>query len=127
MSKNVTAKLKYLRVGPRKARLVADLVRGKKVNKALELLSLTSKRAARPILKLVRSAVANAEHNFLLNKDNLKISAITVDGGPVLKRWMPKAHGRATPVRERTSHVNVVLEEVVKQLSGKDKVKNSKS
>jgi len=109
MQQEVTAKLSYLRIGPRKVRLIADMIRGKKVVKALEMLSLTQKVAARPVLKLLNSAVANAKHNFSLDVENLKVERITVDGGPVLKRWMPKAHGRATPVRERTSHIKLVL------------------
>lgn len=64
------------------------------------------------MLKLLNSAVANAKHNFQIDKENLRIAKITVDGGPVLKRWMPKAHGRATPIRERTSHINLTLVEV---------------
>ncbi len=105
----VTAKLRFLRMGPRKVRLVADMIRGKKVSQALDVLSVLPKRAARPVLKLLNSAVANAKHNHELKMEDLKISQIYVDGGPVLKRSMPKAHGRATPIRERTSHINLVL------------------
>ena len=105
----VTAKLGFLRMGPRKVRLIADMIRGKKVTRALDLLSVMPKRAARPVLKLLNSAVANAKHNHSLAVEDLKVAQIYVDGGPVLKRWMPKAHGRATPVRERTSHINLVL------------------
>ena len=105
----VTAKLRFLRMGPRKVRLIADMIRGKKVTRALDLLSVMPKRAARPVLKLLNSAVANAKHNHSLVVEDLKVAQIYVDGGPVLKRWMPKAHGRATPVRERTSHINLVL------------------
>ncbi len=96
-------------MGPRKVRLIADMIRGKRVTKALDLLSVMPKRAARPVLKLLNSAVANAKHNHSLAVETLKVAEIYVDGGPVLKRWMPKAHGRATPVRERTSHINLVL------------------
>ncbi len=96
-------------MGPRKVRLIADMIRGKKVTRALDLLSVMPKRAARPVLKLLNSAVANAKHNHSLAVEDLKVAQIYVDGGPVLKRWMPKAHGRATPVRERTSHINLVL------------------
>lgn len=109
MSVEVTAKLNYLRIGPRKVRLLADLIRGKKAERAEEILILSSKRAAKSLLKLLRSALANAKHNHTLEAANLYIAKITVDGGPVLKRWMPKAHGRATPVRERTSLINLVL------------------
>ena len=119
MNQAVTAKLSYLRMGPRKVRLVADMIRGKRVAKALEILALSRKLAARPIVKLLNSAVANAKHNYQLGMDNLVVSTIMVDGGPMLKRWMPKAHGRATPVRERTSHINLVLTEVAKPVKKK--------
>lgn len=109
MKQLVTAKLSYLRMGPRKVRLVADLIRGRSVGRAIDILTVTNKRPAKPLLKLLLSAVANAKHNFSLAQDGLKVATLTVDGGPMLKRWMPKAHGRATPVRERTSHINLVL------------------
>ncbi len=109
MKQLVTAKLSYLRMGPRKVRLVADLIRGRSVARAIDILTVTNKRPAKPLLKLLLSAVANAQHNFSLAQEGLKVTTLTVDGGPMLKRWMPKAHGRATPVRERTSHVNLVL------------------
>ncbi|MBI2443747.1 MAG: 50S ribosomal protein L22 [Candidatus Magasanikbacteria bacterium] len=105
----VDAQLRYYRQSPRKVRLVADLIRGKTVARAIAALTHLNKRAARPLLKLLNSAVANAQHNFKLDPDTLVVRAITVDGGPVLKRWTPRAHGRATPIRERTSHVKLVL------------------
>ncbi len=114
MNQAVNAKLSYLRMGPRKVRLVVDLVRGKRVSKAVEILTLSRKLAARPILKLLNSAVANAKHNFNLKLDNLVLTTIMVDGGPMLKRWMPKAHGRATPIRERTSHISLTLMEIAR-------------
>lgn len=119
MNQAVTAKLSYLRMGPRKVRLVADMIRGKRVAKALEILALSRKLAARPVVKLLNSAIANAKHNYQLGMENLVVSTIMVDGGPMLKRWMPKAHGRATPVRERTSHINLVLTEVAKPVKKK--------
>lgn len=96
-------------MGPRKVRLVADLIRGRTVARAVDILTVTNKRPAKPLLKLLLSAVANAKHNHSLAENNLRVATLTVDGGPMLKRWMPKAHGRATPVRERTSHINIVL------------------
>ena len=111
----VTAKLKFVRQSPRKMRLVADTIRGQKVLRALDILILTNKKSATHLLKLLRSAVANADHNHKLAVETLRVKTITVDGGPVLKRFMPKAHGRATPVREPTSHVNLILEEIVKK------------
>lgn len=114
MNQAVTAKLSYLRMSPRKARLVVDMIRGRRVAKALEILTLSKKTAARPIMKLLNSAIANALHNFKLGTENLAVTTIMVDGGPMLKRWMPKAHGRATPIRERTSHISLILTEVAK-------------
>lgn len=115
MSQQVTAQLNFLRTSPRKMRIIADLVRGKKVVRAMENLSLLNKKPAKYLLKLVKSAVANAKHNHSLAVEDLCIKTIMVDGGPVLKRFMPKAHGRATPVRERTSHITLVLEAVAKR------------
>lgn len=109
MIQNVTAQLRFLRMSPRKVRLVADLIRGRKVVRALDTLSLLNKRPAKPLLKLLNSAVANAKHNYSMTVEGLRVATIMVDGGPVLKRWMPKAHGRATPIRERTSHIKLVL------------------
>lgn len=109
MNREVRAQLNYLRIGPRKVRLVADLMRGRKVATAINTLSVLNKLAAKPLLKLLKSAIANAKNNFSLSENTLRIKTITVDGGPVLKRWMPRAHGRATPIRERTSHIKLVL------------------
>ncbi len=109
MIQEVRAQLNFLRIGPRKVRLVADLIRGRKVARALTTLMILNKKPAKPLLKLLKSAVANAKHNFSIPEETLKVASITVDGGPVLKRWMPKAHGRATPIRERTSHISIVL------------------
>ena len=122
MTTQVTAKLRFLRMSPRKLRLVVDLVRGKKVTRAQAILGLLQKRGAEPMLKLLNSAVANAKHNHNLPVDNLIIKSVSVDGGPVLKRFMPKAHGRATPVRERTAHVNLILEDL-EQKTAKDTAK----
>lgn len=108
----VKAKVKFIRMSPIKMRLVANLIKKLPVDKALDQLQFINKLAARPIAKLVKSAIANAEHNFELAKDNLFIKEITVGGGPTLKRWLPRAHGRATPIRKRTSHVNLVLSEI---------------
>lgn len=109
MTNAVTASLKYLRMSPKKLRLLCDLIRGKKVDRAITTLAMLNKVGARPLKKLLESAVANAMHNHKLESETLVVKSITVDGGPVLKRFMPKAHGRATPVRERTSHINVML------------------
>lgn len=107
----VTAKLSNLRVSPRKVRLVADLIRGMDAVKAKSQLSFLSKKPALPVLKLLNSAIANAKHNYKLDPNDLYISKITVDGGPVLKRVMPRAMGRAFIIRKRSSHVNLTLSE----------------
>jgi large subunit ribosomal protein L22 len=108
----VKAKLKSLRMSPRKVRLVVDLIRGQKVAAALNQLSFSDKWSAKPLAKLLQSAIANAKNNFGLAEDNLYVKEISVDGGATLKRWMPRAHGRATPIGKRTSHINLVLAEV---------------
>jgi large subunit ribosomal protein L22 len=109
----VKAKLKYLRMAPKKVRLVANLIKGLKTDEAIHQLGFLNKAAKRPVLKLINSAVSNAEHNFNLKKDNLFIKEIKVDLAGALKRWQPKAHGRATPILKRLSHIIVILEETV--------------
>jgi len=107
----VTARARYVRVSPRKARLVTDLVRGKKVGEALNVLAFTQKAFAKTLTKLINSAVANAQQNKQTDVDTLMVKRISVDGGPTLKRFMPRAQGRATMIRKRTSHITVVLDE----------------
>ena len=100
----VRASARYIRVAPRKARLVVDIVRGMDVDKALQQLNFSPKKAAKPLMKLVQSAVANAEHNFDLKRDNLYIKQLLVNDGATLKGWTPRAFGRETQIRKRTSH-----------------------
>jgi len=107
----VTAKLKYLRIAPRKLRLVADLIRGKDVFKARAKLNFLTKRGANPFLKLLESAVANASNNFKLDEKDLYLAKVLVDEGPKLKRWRPRARGQAFPIQKKTSHLLIVLEE----------------
>lgn len=107
----VTAKAKYVRISPRKARLATDLVRGKRVEEALNILAFTNKAFAKRLAKLINSAVANAQNTTKMDVDTLWIKRIYVDGGPILKRYMPRAMGRATMIRKRTSHITVVLDE----------------
>ncbi len=107
----VEAKLKYSRISPRKVRLVANLVRGLYVDEAEKVLQFTVKRSGMPILKLLKSAVANAENNFNLKKENLYISQIKVDGGPIIKRFRPRARGVAYPIEKKTSHIFIELDE----------------
>jgi large subunit ribosomal protein L22 len=119
----VKAKLSRLRIAPRKVRLVVDVLRGMDVEKAEHQLQFMQKGAALPVLKLLKSAVANAVNNFKLEKNNLFIKEITVNDGPVLKRWKPRAFGRATEILKRSSHILIVLEEIKKS---KHVVKDSK-
>lgn len=109
----VSAKLKNLRIAPRKSRLVANLIKGLDVQDALNQLESTVKGASLPMLKLVKSAIANGENNFGLDKDNLYIFDARVEDGMKMKRWMPKAFGRAGRILKRSSNVIVVLEERV--------------
>jgi len=102
---------KYVRISPRKIRLVMNQVRGKQVGEALNMLSFTPKRGARILKKLVNSAIANAEQNTGVDVDSLYIVRVYADEGPTLKRWRPRAQGRATSIRKRTSHLTVILNE----------------
>ena len=111
----VTAKLRYLRQSPRKVRLVTNFIRGLETKKALNHLTFLNKRATKPAIKLIQSAIANAEHNFSLNPENLYIKTITVDEGPTLKKWRARAFGRAAQIRKRTSHITVILDEIKPQ------------
>jgi ribosomal protein L22 len=105
----VRAQAKYVRTSARKARLVCDHIRGKDVVEARAILAFTPRAAAKPWLKLLESAVANAEHNHELVGDDLKIVAVHADEGPTLKRYRPRAMGRATRIRKRTSHLTITL------------------
>ncbi len=114
------ATLKQYRQSPRKVRLVADLIRGKKVDRALTALEFASKRASSPLKKLINTAIAGAKHNFNIEKNDLFVKEITVDQGPTLHRWRPRARGRATPINKRTSHVSVVLEKLPQEQKEKE-------
>lgn len=103
------ASLKYTMVGAQKARLVADTVRGKSVNEALKILQYMNKKTAYNIKKLIESAIANASNNLKVDASNFYIKKITVDQGPVLKRFRPRAQGRAFGVRKKISHINLVI------------------
>jgi large subunit ribosomal protein L22 len=108
--KTTTAKLNYLKIAPRKTRLVADVLKGLSVNEAEAQLLLSQKRAAEPLIKLLRSAVANAK-NKQLNPERLFIKEIRVDQGPMMKRFIPRAMGRATAIQKKSSHITLVLAE----------------
>jgi large subunit ribosomal protein L22 len=107
----VKARAKFIRTAPRKARMVTELVKGKGVGEALNILAFTKKAPAKIVAKLLRSAVANADQMKNIDVDTLFIKQITVDQGPTMKRYRPRAMGRATIIRRRMSHITVVLEE----------------
>lgn len=115
---NHTAILRYLRIAPRKVRLVADLVKGLPVNEAEARLMLAPQRAAKPILKLLRSAVVGAKQNEL-NVEQLYIAALRVDQGPMLKRYMMRARGGASQIQKKMSHVTLALAENPNQKPGR--------
>lgn len=104
-------------MSPRKVRLVVNTIRGLSIAAAETRLSFLPKLAAQPVLKLLRSAVANAEHNFKLRKEDLYVRHIVADGGPTLKRFTQRAFGRAAPIRKRTTHISLILatKEAVKE------------
>lgn len=109
MTKHVTAHLRFLRIAPRKVRLVLDLIRGKSLDVAEQQLMALPKGSSQPILKLLKSAQANADHNFKLDPKTLYVSQAYANEGPKLKRYMPHAMGRATVILKRMSHVTVAL------------------
>lgn len=106
-----TAKLRNYRVSPRKARLVVDLVRGRHVQTALDILKVTNKKTAPALSKMLNSALANATSSSTVDVDRLVISDAFVNEGPTMKRFIPRARGRASPIRKRMSHITVRLEE----------------
>lgn len=107
----VKATAKYIRISPRKVRLVVDTVRGKKVDDALAILKFLPTPAAREVAKVVKSAAANAENNYQMSPSDLHIVKVYADEGPTLKRFRPRSHGRVSPVLKRSSHITVVVEE----------------
>ena len=109
------AYLRYLRIAPRKVRLVADLIRGKPIEEAQIILRFANKGGTTPLVKLLNSAVASGVHNFQLDPANLYIAKILVDEGPKLKRVNPRARGRADQIQKKTSHITLVLDERVQK------------
>ncbi|MFH1564418.1 MAG: 50S ribosomal protein L22 [bacterium] len=109
----VKASIKNLRISPKKVRLVVNLVKGMDAQEAQKQLSFLNKRSAKDVLKLLNSAIANGENNFGLQKSNLFIKEIRVDGGITIKRWTQRAFGRAAMIRKKASHINLVLDEKV--------------
>ena len=102
---------RHLRIAPRKARGVVDLIRGKNVGQALMILDFLPRKGARLVAKTLKSVIANAESQQRVDVDRLYVRRITIDGGATLKRFMPRANGRATPIRKRTSHITIVVDE----------------
>ena len=105
------AHLRYVRISPRKIQIVCDLIRGKSVAQATAILMNTPKAASEPLLKLLKSAASNAENNHQMDPEKLYVSACYANPGPIIKRIMPRAQGRATKIHKRTSHVTVILAE----------------
>lgn len=120
----IKASAKHIKMSPRKVRLVVDVVRGKTVDEALDQLKFVKKLAVKPVIKLINSAVASAKHDFEIEQDNLKIAEIKVDEGNTLHRWKPRAFGKASPIRKRSSHISLVLAEIKE--SGKKIIKKQK-
>lgn len=105
------AMTRFLRVGPRKVRLVVDQIRGKEVESALNILKFTPKRAAGIVTRVLRTAIANAENTQSVDVDRLYVKRVTVDEGGMWKRFMPRAQGKATRIRKRLSHITIVIDE----------------
>ena len=124
----ITASLRNYRISPRKVRVVADMIRGKGVLQAKNILDTVVKKAGNPLGVLLDSAIANASHNHKIEKDNLFVKEIRVDVGFVMKRHMPVSRGSAHPIKHRTSHVSIVLApvEVEKRSNKVTKIKNQK-
>lgn len=130
----VKATLRYLHIAPRKVGLVVNALKGLSANEAEAQLLFRTKRSSHPVLKLLRSAIANAKNNFKLNPETLVIKEIRVDQGPMLKRFLPRAMGRATPIHKKMSHVSITLESKEKPKEARftiatkaKKVKNEKA
>ena len=105
------AQLNYLRISPRKVGIVCDLIRGKSVAQAIAIMENTPKAACEPLVKLVKSAAANAENNHQMDPEKLYVAEVFANGGPILKRIRPRAQGRAFRINKRTSHVTIVVKE----------------
>ena len=113
----VKAQAKYIRQSPYKVRLVLDLVRGLPVTEAEHVLRLTSRGATEPVAKVLRYAVANAEHNHALDSEDLVVAEAYADEGPTLKRFRPRARGRASRIRKRTSHITIVVSDMNEEVN----------
>lgn len=122
MTKQVIAYIKYVRMSPRKVRLVSEAIKKLKPAESLIYLKNLNKRAVQPLTKAIKSAIANAENNYQIKSENLTFAKILVEPGPILKRWQPISRGRSHPINKRTSHIKVILEaEKDKEKSKPDK------
>ena len=120
----VKAEAKYIRTSPRKVRLVVETIKNLSPQRALDYLKFINKRAAKPLSKLIQSAIANAKNNFGLKPEDLKFKEIQVGEGPTLKRWRAISRGRAHPIMKRASHIKIILKS--KKQKAKTKIKNQK-
>jgi large subunit ribosomal protein L22 len=111
MEAQAVAHLRYLRIAPRKVKIVIDLIRNKPVKTAMAILNHTPKAASEPVAKLLKSAMANAENNYNMDVDSLYVAEVYANPGPTIKRIRPRAHGRAFRILKRSSHVTIVLKE----------------
>ncbi len=109
--KRPRATARYIRMSPRKVKVVIDLIRNKSLGEAQAILANTPRAAAKPVLKVLNSAAANAENNLGMDRENLYVAEVYANQGPTLKRYRPRAHGRAAMIRKRTSHITVILDE----------------
>jgi large subunit ribosomal protein L22 len=123
----IKAKLKYLRIAPRKVRLLADLIRGKTTEEAQNILEFSIQKSALPLLKLLKSALANAKNNSGLEGANFYISKITVDEVPKLKRWRARSRGQAFGIQKKTSHITLILSETEEKTKKVKKTKKTKA
>ncbi len=106
------ATARYIRISSRKVKIVIDLIRGKSVKEAAGILAYTPKAASEPVLKVLNSAIANAENNLDMNRDDLYVAEVFANQGPTLRRFRPRARGSASPIRKRTSHITIILDQV---------------
>lgn len=106
------ATARYIRMSPRKVKVVIDMIRGKSAKEAAAILTYTPKAACEPVLKVLNSAIANAENNLDMNRDDLVVAEAYANQGPTLKRYRARARGSASPIRKRTSHITVILDQV---------------
>lgn len=109
--KEAKAVARYVRIAPRKARIVIDLIRGQSVREAKAMLKFVPKRGTEPITKVLDSAIANATHNYDMDEDSLYVAEAYVDQGPTMKRWQARARGQAFPIKKKTSHITIVVRE----------------